>query len=152
MALTADWQQKDFFTAPGEGGAWGSPGAAHSRVIWSHTRRPRCFSLWTHGSASFTATYETASDLQEADLSSRRGCSTLAGMAMQATLPKSCEQIERCVIASFRVAESMGLKGEFRQRAQPPPDQRLIDLHLAISISAMDQRDTIQSARRASRA
>ena len=32
-----------------------------------------------------------------------------------ATLPKSSEEIERCVIASFRFAESMGFKGEFRQ-------------------------------------
>ena len=31
-----------------------------------------------------------------------------------ATLPKSSEEIERCVIASFRVAESMGFKGEYR--------------------------------------
>ena len=29
-----------------------------------------------------------------------------------ATLPKSSEEIERCVIASFRVAESMGFKGD----------------------------------------
>ena len=42
---------------------------------------------------------------------------------------KSGKQIERCVIATFRIAESMGFKGEFRQWAQPPPDQRLIDLH-----------------------
>ena len=32
-----------------------------------------------------------------------------------ATLPKSSEEIERCVIASFRIAESMGFKGDFRQ-------------------------------------
>ena len=32
-----------------------------------------------------------------------------------ATLPKSSEEIERCVIASLRVAESMGFKGDFRQ-------------------------------------
>ena len=32
-----------------------------------------------------------------------------------ATLPKSSEEIERCVIASFRVAESMGFEGEYRQ-------------------------------------
>ena len=61
-----------------------------------------------------------------ADLSSRRGCSTLAGMAKQAPLPKqrhyrnparkSGKQIERCVIATFRVAESMGFKGEFRRK------------------------------------
>jgi hypothetical protein len=36
----------------------------------------------------------------------RRACET-AG--------KSGKQIERCVFASFRVAESMGFKGEFRQ-------------------------------------
>ena len=36
---------------------------------------------------------------------------------------------ERCVIASFQIAEKMGFKGEFRQWAQPPPDQRLIGLH-----------------------
>ena len=28
---------------------------------------------------------------------------------------KSGKQIERCVIATFRVAESMGFKGDFRQ-------------------------------------
>ena len=32
-----------------------------------------------------------------------------------ATLPKSGKQIERCVISTFRIAESMGFKGEFRQ-------------------------------------
>ena len=31
------------------------------------------------------------------------------------TAGKSGKQIERCVIASFQVAESMGFKGEFRQ-------------------------------------
>jgi hypothetical protein len=36
----------------------------------------------------------------------RRACET-AG--------KSEKQIERCVIASFRIAESMGFKGDFRQ-------------------------------------
>lgn len=51
----------------------------------------------------------------------RRGCVTLAGMAKQvptpqaATLPKSSDEIERCVISTFQVAESMGFKGEFRQ-------------------------------------
>ena len=56
-----------------------------------------------------------------ADLSSRRRCSTLAGMARQAPLPKQrhyrnpARKNERCVIASFRVAESIGFKGEFRQ-------------------------------------
>jgi hypothetical protein len=29
---------------------------------------------------------------------------------------KSGKQIERCLISTFRVAESMGFKGEFRQR------------------------------------
>ena len=28
---------------------------------------------------------------------------------------ESGKQIERCVISSFRIAESMGFKGEFRQ-------------------------------------
>ena len=31
------------------------------------------------------------------------------------TAGKSGKQIERCVTASFRIAESMGFKGEFRQ-------------------------------------
>jgi hypothetical protein len=31
---------------------------------------------------------------------------------------KSGEQIERCVISTFQVAESMGFKGDFRQREQ----------------------------------
>ncbi len=31
------------------------------------------------------------------------------------TAGKSGKQIERCVIASFRIAERMGCKGEFRQ-------------------------------------
>ncbi|MGA7903109.1 MAG: hypothetical protein WBL40_19130 [Terrimicrobiaceae bacterium] len=31
------------------------------------------------------------------------------------TAGKSGKQIERCVIASFRIAESMGFKGDFRQ-------------------------------------
>ena len=31
------------------------------------------------------------------------------------TAGKSGKRIERCVIASFQVAESMGFKGEFRQ-------------------------------------
>ncbi|MGB7840341.1 MAG: hypothetical protein WBL40_19755 [Terrimicrobiaceae bacterium] len=31
------------------------------------------------------------------------------------TAGKSGKQIERCVIATFRVAESMGFKGDFRQ-------------------------------------
>jgi hypothetical protein len=57
----------------------------------------------------------------DADLSSRRGCATLAGMAKQAplpqtaTLPKSSEEIEKCVIASFRIEKSVGFKGDFRQ-------------------------------------
>jgi hypothetical protein len=46
-----------------------------------------------------------------------RGCSTLAGMAKQALSPnsditgKAGKQLERCVIASFPVVESMGFKG-----------------------------------------
>ena len=32
------------------------------------------------------------------------------------TAGKSGKQIERCVIATFRIAESMGFKGDFRQR------------------------------------
>jgi hypothetical protein len=31
---------------------------------------------------------------------------------------KSGKQIERCVISTFHVAESMGFKGEFRQREE----------------------------------
>ena len=31
------------------------------------------------------------------------------------TAGKSGKQIERCIISSFRVAESMGFKGDFRQ-------------------------------------
>jgi len=31
---------------------------------------------------------------------------------------KSGKQIERCVISSFQVAESMGFKGDFRQREE----------------------------------
>jgi hypothetical protein len=31
------------------------------------------------------------------------------------TAGKSGKQIERCVIAAFRIAESMGFKGDFRQ-------------------------------------
>ena len=31
------------------------------------------------------------------------------------TAGKSGKQIERCVISSFRIAESMGFKGDFRQ-------------------------------------
>jgi hypothetical protein len=31
------------------------------------------------------------------------------------TAGKSGKQIERCVISSFQIAESMGFKGEFRQ-------------------------------------
>ena len=34
------------------------------------------------------------------------------------TAGKSGKQIERCVISSFRVAESMGFKGDFRQWEQ----------------------------------
>jgi hypothetical protein len=34
------------------------------------------------------------------------------------TAGKSGKQIERCVIASFRIAESLGFKGEFRQWEQ----------------------------------
>jgi hypothetical protein len=46
---------------------------------------------------------------------------TLAGMAKQAPLPKQRhyrnpgEEIERCIISSFRIAESMGFNGDFRQ-------------------------------------
>ena len=32
-----------------------------------------------------------------------------------ATLPKSSEEIERCVISTFQIAESMAFRGEFRQ-------------------------------------
>ena len=31
------------------------------------------------------------------------------------TAGKSGKQIERCVISSFQIAESMGFKGDFRQ-------------------------------------
>jgi hypothetical protein len=31
------------------------------------------------------------------------------------TVGKSGKEIERCVISSFQIAESMGFKGEFRQ-------------------------------------
>jgi hypothetical protein len=41
------------------------------------------------------------------------------------TAGKSGKQIERCVISSFQVAESMGFKGDFRQGV-PPADRRLI--------------------------
>ena len=37
------------------------------------------------------------------------------GPANFETAGKSGKQIERCIIASFRIAESMGFKGEFRQ-------------------------------------
>ena len=46
------------------------------------------------------------SDLYQARREYRRTCET-AG--------KSGKQIERCVIASFQIAESMGFKGKFRQ-------------------------------------
>ena len=46
------------------------------------------------------------SHLYQARREYRRTCET-AG--------KSGKQIERCVIASFQIAESMGFKGEFRQ-------------------------------------
>jgi hypothetical protein len=46
------------------------------------------------------------SHLYQARREYRRTCET-AG--------KSGKQIERCVIASFQVAESMGFEGEFRQ-------------------------------------
>ena len=65
-----------------------------------------------------------------ADLSSRRGCATLAGMAKQAPLPKQrhyrnpARKSSGASSRPSRVAESMGFKGEFRQW-----DQRLIDLH-----------------------
>jgi hypothetical protein len=32
-----------------------------------------------------------------------------------AGLPKEIDKVERCVISSFQIAESMGFKGEFRQ-------------------------------------
>jgi hypothetical protein len=32
------------------------------------------------------------------------------------TSGKSGKQIERCVISTFRIAESMGFRGDFRQR------------------------------------
>ncbi|MGC2580347.1 MAG: hypothetical protein WA376_22475, partial [Terrimicrobiaceae bacterium] len=47
-----------------------------------------------------------ASHFYQSRIEYRRTCET-AG--------KSGTQIERCVIASFRIAESMGFKGEFRQ-------------------------------------
>jgi hypothetical protein len=34
---------------------------------------------------------------------------------MQLSAGKSGKEIERCVISSFQIAESMGFKGEFRQ-------------------------------------
>jgi hypothetical protein len=37
---------------------------------------------------------------------------------MQLSAGKSGKEIERCVISSFQIAESMGFKGEFRQREQ----------------------------------
>jgi hypothetical protein len=37
------------------------------------------------------------------------------GPANFETAGKSGKQIERCVIATFRIAESMGFKGDFRQ-------------------------------------
>ena len=43
----------------------------------------------------------------------RRACET-AG--------KSGKQIERCVISSFKVAESMGFKGDYRQWEQSAAD------------------------------
>jgi hypothetical protein len=46
------------------------------------------------------------SHLYQARREYRRACET-AG--------KSGKQIERCVIASFQIAESMGFKGEFHQ-------------------------------------
>ena len=45
------------------------------------------------------------------------------------TAGKCGKRIGRSLIASFRIVESMGFKGELRQWAQPPPDQRLIGLH-----------------------
>ena len=64
-------------------------------------------------------------------LSSRRGLLHVGGHGQAspspqtATLPKSSEEIERCVIASFRVVESMGFKGEFRQTGGSAADWRL---------------------------
>jgi hypothetical protein len=56
-----------------------------------------------------------------ADLSSRRGLRHVGGHGQAssspqtATLPKSSEEIERCVVATFRIVESIGFKGELRQ-------------------------------------
>jgi hypothetical protein len=47
-----------------------------------------------------------ASHLYQSRRAYRRACET-AG--------KSGKQIERCVISSFQIAESLGFKGEFRQ-------------------------------------
>jgi hypothetical protein len=78
------------------------------------------FSLWTRGSASFTQ-HMKCKRLAGSRLVIAPGLLHVGGHGQAspspqtATLPKSSEEIERCVIASFQVAESMGFTGEFRQ-------------------------------------
>ena len=50
------------------------------------------------------------------------GHSQASPFSQTATLPKFSEEIEWCVIASFRIAESMGFKGDFRQMAESEID------------------------------
>jgi hypothetical protein len=66
-----------------------------------------------------------------ADLPLRRGCFTWRAWQSRpspqtAALPRSSVEIERCVIATFRTAESLGFKGDFRQWKGATTDRRLI--------------------------
>ena len=56
----------------------------------------------------------------ERDVAERGSCQALGLTLVRTegsgeTAGKSGKQIERCAIARFRVAESMGFKGDFRQ-------------------------------------
>ena len=57
--------------------------------------------------------------LQSAPLSATNFCPTSINpgesIGEQETAVKSGKQIERCVISTFQIAESMGFKGDFRE-------------------------------------
>ena len=110
-----------FLGAPSERGD-GFTGGPLSPNLAPHTTSALLSPMdpWTHGSASFTermkCKFLARSGLVIAPGSRHVGGHGQASPSPQtATLPKSSEEIERCVIATFRVAESMGFKGDFRQ-------------------------------------
>jgi hypothetical protein len=118
------WELLGSFTAKGRCFCRGSKGHRdrfrREKETGTLTRHPRCFCLWIMDPSPVALVFPMNPRSQGRDLSSRRGAPRWRAWPSKpspqiATLPKSSEEIERCVIASFQDTDSRSSRGEFRQ-------------------------------------